>query len=95
MQKHPMAILEIGHFYKNGVGVSPDPKEAVKYFREAAELGLLSAQTKLAWCYSNGYGVLKDEREALAWHRRAADQGDKFSIQVLQRSAMEDNVSAG
>jgi TPR repeat protein len=87
-----MALLEIGHFFKNGVGVTPDPKEAVRYFRAAAELGLLPAQTKLAWCYSNGYGGRRDENEALTWYKRASLQGDKFSAQMLQRSAAEGNA---
>lgn len=44
--------------YYNGIGLeTPDFLEALKKFREAAELGNVSAQCNLAMMYKNGVGT--------------------------------------
>lgn len=53
--------------------------EAVKYFREAAELGHAGAQNTLGLCYYNGIGVTKNMAEAAKWFRKAAEQGHAFA----------------
>ncbi len=52
-----------------------DPKEAVKWYRKAADQGHAGAQHNLGWMYANGEGGERDPKEAVKWYRKAADQG--------------------
>jgi len=61
--------------YDNGQGVPQDHKEAVRWFRAAAEQGYDLAQLQLGLMYDNGQGVPQDHKEAVHWYRAAAEQG--------------------
>ena len=52
-----------------------DLKEAVKWYRKAAEQGDVDAQLALGDMYSDGRGVEKDFKGAAKWYRKAAEQG--------------------
>ena len=67
--------VQVGLSYKYGEGVAKDKKEAVKWFRKAAEQGAARAQFALGDCYYKGEGIEQDEKEAVKWYRKAADQG--------------------
>ena len=60
--------------YENGKGVPQDYKEAVKWYRLAAEQGYATAQYNLGVMYDEGYGVPQDDKEAVKWYRLAAEQ---------------------
>ena len=67
----------LGMSYYNGDGVLQDYKEAVKWYKLAAEQqGNESAQNSLGLMYRKGQGVTQDDKEALKWFRLAAAQGD-------------------
>lgn len=76
--------------YRDGRGVPQDDKEAVKWFRKAAEQGFATAQSNLGWMYEKGRGVPQDDKEAIKWYRKAADQGNKFAAERLK--ALEDEI---
>ena len=61
--------------FERGQGVLQDYKEAVKWYRLAADQGNASAQYNLGAMYENGQGVPQDYREAMKWYRLAANQG--------------------
>lgn len=69
--------------YENGDGVSKDYKEAVRWFRSAAEKQDRFSQSKLSALYSAGLGVKRDEVAAAMWCRKAAEQGDCLACQSL------------
>mgnify|MGYP001226054272 CR=1 FL=1 len=48
--------------YAKGQGVKRDPKEAVNWWRKAAEKGETSAQANLA-SYAKGQGIARDEED--------------------------------
>ncbi|MDS1821269.1 tetratricopeptide repeat protein [Vibrio parahaemolyticus] len=52
-----------------------DDKEAVKWYRKAAEQGHADAQHNLGTMYNQGKGVPKNDKEAVKWYRKAAEQG--------------------
>jgi TPR repeat protein len=54
--------------------VPQDYKEAVKWYRLAAEQGNADGQTNLGVMYANGQGVPQDFKEAVKWYRLAAEQ---------------------
>ena len=69
---NPHAQNCFGHCYYHGTEVPKDLVEAAKWYRAAAQQGLISAQYYLGWCYEHGDGVGKDLAQALVWYRKAA-----------------------
>ena len=88
-QGSAVAQLDLGNMYYMGRPATRDEKEAIKWWRLAAEQGkvyergfcfwrlahLCNAQFNLGNIYSNGNGIPKDDKEAVKWWRLAADQG--------------------
>ena len=62
--------------YDNGEGVLEDDKEAVKWYRKAADQGYAMAQSNLGSMYVNGEGVLEDSVAAYAWWSIASTTGN-------------------
>ena len=58
-----------------GQGVDRDTKEAVSYFRQAANKGHIDAQSTLGMLLSDGSQVSKDDTAAAAWFMSAAKRG--------------------
>ena len=54
-----------------------DDKEAARWYRRAAEQGLVTAQYNLGVMYYEGTGVLEDSIQAYAWFNIAAANGYK------------------
>ena len=52
-----------------------DYKEAVKWYRLAAEQGDAFAQNNLGLMYDEGHGVPQDYHEAAKWYRLSVEQG--------------------
>ena len=50
-------------------------RQAVKWYRKAADQGHAEAQTHLAGCYEAGKGCDQDYRKAARWYLKAAEQG--------------------
>lgn len=50
-------------------------KEAVKWFKKAANQGYAPAQYMLGKCYDVGNGVRRSGEEAAKWYQKAAEQG--------------------
>ena len=61
--------------YNKGRGVPQNYKEAIKWYRLAAEQGFAPAQYNLGAMYFEGLGVPQDHKEAEKWFRRSAEQG--------------------
>ena len=51
-------------------------REAVKYFRAAADRNHAAAQYRLGECYANDWGVAESDEEAVKWYRKAAEQNN-------------------
>jgi TPR repeat protein len=66
------ALYNLGDHYWYGFGVEEDNNEALKYYREAAELGYADAMNAIAWCYSQGYGVERNLDASYEWYKKAA-----------------------
>jgi hypothetical protein len=58
-----------------GQGVARDSREALTWFRKAAEQGLAEAQNNLGAFYHQGWGQDRDYAQALYWYRKAAEKG--------------------
>jgi TPR repeat protein len=64
----------LGACYLDGRGIAQDKKEALKWFRKAADQGLPEAQYELGQLYQSGETVEKDRIESLKWYVLAANQ---------------------
>ena len=72
------AMLNLGFMYDHGKGVIQDFKEAVKWYRKAAELGHAKAMYSVGFMYANRRHVRQqDAVEAYAWWNVAAEKGLK------------------
>ena len=67
-----------------GVGVTANEREAVSWYRKAADLGQAEAQYNLGSCYDAGVGVETDKLEAKSWYQKAANQGHKGALMSLR-----------
>ncbi len=65
------AVLAMGWFYLNGVGVEVDEAAALRWYRKSARRGDARAMFSLGQIAYSG----RDYSEALLWFRRAADKG--------------------
>jgi TPR repeat protein len=72
----PNAQAILGYMYQEGYGVAQDYKEAIKWYRKAAEQGEAHAQCFLGMIYAtNDQGIDQDYHEALKWFKKSAEQG--------------------
>lgn len=55
--------------------MQPDHRQSARWFRAAAEQGVVEAENSIGMMYYNGDGVSKDYNEAVNWDRRAAEAG--------------------
>jgi TPR repeat protein len=66
----------LGCNYQDGVGVTKDPQEALKWMQMAAIQGMARAQRKAGWMFQSGLGTDIDLAQALNWYQKASAQGD-------------------
>jgi uncharacterized protein len=74
---------DLGWMYQRGRSVEKDGKQAVFWFRKAAEQGDARAQYNLGRMYESGRGVEQDDEQAVFWYREAAEQGEQDAQNIL------------
>jgi type II secretory pathway predicted ATPase ExeA len=69
-------LNDINELYTSGYNFDRQKnyKEAVRWYRKAAERGHAQAQVNLGTLYSKGLGVGRDYTETVKWYRKAAEQ---------------------
>jgi TPR repeat protein len=77
--------------YDEGHGVPQDYKEAVKWYRLAAEQGDAFAQYNLGAMYAEGLGVLQDYVLAHMWWNIAGSNG--YEDAVKERNIVEKKMT--
>ena len=70
------AQFYLGEIFYYGQGAPQNYKEAVKWYKKAAEQGDAVAQSNLGVMYHIGEGVTQNYNEAMEWYKKAAEQGD-------------------
>jgi TPR repeat protein len=71
--------------YQAGWGVERDMVSAVRWFKRAAEHGVIEARLCLGEIYEKRVGVPADPTEAERWYTQAAQLGSATAEQSLQR----------
>ena len=85
----------LGLMYENGKGVPQDYKEAVKWYRLAAEQGLAQTQFNLGRMYYNGQGVQQDYVSAHMWWNIAGSNGLKDAAtnkKIVEKEMSESQI---
>ncbi|MDC1308230.1 sel1 repeat family protein [Pseudomonadales bacterium] len=80
--------------YNHGEGTPQDYKEAVRWYRAAAEQGYAKAQYNLGLRYKNGEGTIQDYKLAHMWWNIAAANGQEDAKNNRDNIAL-DMTSAG
>ena len=62
--------------FHHGIGTVINKADAARWYKRAAEQGIVISQFMIAWMYQNGEGVLKDHADAVKWYRLAAKLGE-------------------
>jgi hypothetical protein len=76
--------------YVEGKGVPQDYKEAVKWYRIAAEQEFAKAQYNLGVMYHQGQGVIQDYVSAHMWWNLASSEGHKQPLE--NRTIVEEQM---
>jgi localization factor PodJL len=88
-----IAMHDLGHYFATGTALEkPDIAEAVNWFQQAANRGVLDSQFNLGVLYHEGSGVERNEVEAYIWYSVAGAQGDRMAVQraeVIARDLAE------
>jgi TPR repeat protein len=66
-------LNQLGLHYYHGIGVPQSSTEAVKLYRQAADLIYPSSIYNLALAYQQGKGVVQNENEAIKLYKQAID----------------------
>ena len=85
------AQTNLGVMYDEGQGVEQSFKDAVKWYRKAADQGDADAQSNLGLMYYKGQGVEQDFKEAFKWYQKTADQGEakaQSNLGVMYRDGL-------
>ena len=77
------ALWCIAWQYRKGLGVKQDMKQAIAWFKKAADAGSVSAMGELGWFYSHSKAVGIDYGESLKWYEKAAENGDTKIMCIL------------
>jgi TPR repeat protein len=80
--------------FRDGIGVSADPEQSIKMFKEAAEAGHQQAQATLAELLLGGK-ARKSEAEAFKWYLRSAEAGNpksQYQVAVMYRDGVGTNT---
>ncbi len=103
---HADALYYLAILYFYGEGVPADLREALSFFRRAAELGHLEAMVNIGLILAGGAkldhvadavgsgGVGIDFTSAAAWFHRAANQGDSNAQWMLGRLYYDGSVGS-
>ena len=75
----PIAILEMGNAYFDGMGVECSFKTAMEYYQNPALDDCVDAQKKLGYIYEEGLEVKADQEKARKYYQKAADRGSSFA----------------
>lgn len=75
----------LGLCYSDGVGVDPNPVEAVKWYEKSFGNGCTGAAHNLGWMYAQGKGVTGNINRAVEYWEIAATMGNVRAMETLEQ----------
>lgn len=93
LANRPLGKLLLGDIYWDGLGKDRDRTRALAFYQDAAQSGLLRAQTRLVDIYASGsQGIKADPAKAYFWLRVLARQGLKSFVRTHSALARKVNI---
>ena len=80
------AMVRLGSFYEQGLGVGRNFLKAREWYEKAAQAGSLEALYNLGVCYEIGIGTSGDMKEAVRYYEQSAEKG--FSLASYKLATM-------
>ena len=77
------AMLTLGQFYEQGVGIRRNYSKALEWYEKAARAGQAEGYYNLGVCYEIGMGASADAAKALQNYQKAADMGLPIALNKL------------
>ena len=90
------ALINLANLFQQGMGVEPNPKQALDLIRQAAALGDARAQYELGIEYEKGRLVKRDLQQAAHWLLQSALQENadgQFAYGILLATAFGQGLS--
>lgn len=75
-------MFNLATMYEAGIGVAKDEAEAVRWYRKAADAGIVEAMQPLARLYDQGRGTAKNPEEAARLTFEAIRGKDKILLAI-------------
>jgi TPR repeat protein len=89
----PGRSAQLGCMYYEGRGVPQDYKQAMFWYRKAADQGDAGAQNNLGLMYNKGRGVSQDYEKAYFWFLLSSAPGDAPAACIAQATQMRDLIA--
>lgn len=84
------AMCHLGEMYQNGQGVEENFREALKWYKKAADNGNITGMFCVAVLYDPDFytadlrdQIGENEEESIIWYKKAAEAGDLLSMRIL------------
>jgi len=95
---NPDAAFNLGLLYKNGLGVKKAPREAMKWFKLAAQQGSADAAYNLGVLYISGEAGYPSKKDAVYWWKQAAEYGHhesqyNYGVMLAYGNGVKRNVT--
>lgn len=88
-QGNAASQTRLGMMYHEGLGVQPDPAEAVRWWQQGARQGNKVAQYMMGIAHHKGNGTIKDRLAAMRFLRASAAQGASYAEEYLPKVEAE------
>ncbi|MDE7379926.1 MAG: sel1 repeat family protein [Clostridia bacterium] len=86
-QNYATAEMSLGNFYYTLD--EPDFKQAMYWYKRAADHGFTTAYCDVGNMYLNGEGVPKDEYQAVEWFKKAVEKGSLYGMYLYGKCLMD------
>ena len=80
----PTSALDLAEMYLYGIGVQPNPKQAVKIWEKLSRQGYHKVNVNIGIAYYNGYGVQKNRARAIQY-LKSVEKESEYASEVLNR----------
>ncbi len=80
---HDESMVWMGYYFRFGIGVGRDLKQAFAWYQKAADAGNDAGMENLAVCYQHGEGIPQNIESAYKWRLKAANLGHPVSRRWL------------
>lgn len=81
--KDPEKYIQLGEAFEDGIGIKPNEKDAIKWYKKAASAGHSEGYYSLACLFYKRYGSKRSQSIAFKYYLEAANQGHLRSQLIL------------